>query len=492
MIAFPSLRCPCAIAIGMLMMLGLWTMRVNAQTTHEPADSLQSFQNAITSAIAKAEDSVVAIAPVRKNSFRQPTDPSFVPNRFGSGVVIDSEGLILTNYHVIGDPSKFDYYVWVKRRPYRVIKIESVEQVKAADPWTDLAVLQIDADDLKPITFGSAEGLKRGDIAISLGNPYAIARDGQPSAGWGIISNLSRKATFAPSAEIESSQPPTLHHYGTLIQTDARLNLGTSGGALINLKGEMIGLTTSLAAMQQYESSAGFAIPVDVTFLRTVATLKEGKRAEFGFLGVGPQDLGADIRNRGISGVRVTQVIVGTPASTAGLQTGDIITGINGINIYDSNELMRDLGKLPVESEVSLSVLRGESQLRRGTLFDVSVKLSKKYVFSNRPPYSELDPPTWRGMRVDYSTAIQSFPLSSRQVDPEGCVAIVEVERDSPAWIAGLRPRDFVSHVGEIRVNSPQEFYDAVDDRAGQVDLTLTGGGGSGERNKRIPPAASQ
>ncbi len=102
--------------------------------------------------------------------------------------------------------------------------------VKGADPRSDLAVLQIDATGLVPITFGDASKLKKGQIVIALGNPYGIARDGEASASWGIVANLTRKG--GPTIDAANSNPkPALYQYGTLIQTDAKLNLGTSGGA---------------------------------------------------------------------------------------------------------------------------------------------------------------------------------------------------------------------------------------------------------------------
>ena len=114
----------------------------------------------------------------------------------------------------------------------------------------------------------------------------------------------------------------TLDQYGTLIQTDARLDLGTSGGALVNLQGEMIGLTTSLAAMAGYEQPAGFAIPVDDAFRKTVETLRQGRVPAFGFLGVQPDHLPLADRQAGRFGARVLRVVPGTPGEKAGLQTG--------------------------------------------------------------------------------------------------------------------------------------------------------------------------
>ena len=217
-------------------------------------EAAAAIEKTLVRVIERNEKSVVAIARVRRErpgeTFQfeprpdpfgrrlaplappQPTDPDFIPNEYGTGVVV-GRGLILTAGDVLGDES--DYYVTTAER--KVYKAT----VKAADPRSDLAVLAIDATDLPPITLGNADELKKGQIVISLGNPYAIARDGQASAAWGIVSNLERKAPATPS-EADPSGRPTLHHYGTLIQTDAKLNTGTSGGPLLNLKGEMVGL----------------------------------------------------------------------------------------------------------------------------------------------------------------------------------------------------------------------------------------------------------
>ena len=267
-------------------------------------DAAATLEKTLVEAIARAEKSVVAIARVKKEpageslhleirpdpfgrrallpAAPQPTDPDFLPNEYGTGVVVDRHGLILTAYHVLGEDS--DYYVTTADR--KVYKATP----KAADPRSDLAVLSIEANDLTPITLGDAAKLKKGQIVIALGNPYAIARDGQVSASWGIVSNLARKAPPAPS-ESDSTGKPTLHHFGTLIQTDAKLNLGTSGGALVNLQGEMVGLTVSWAAAAGFESAAGYAIPIDATFRRVLETLKQGREVEYGFLGVPPGNL---------------------------------------------------------------------------------------------------------------------------------------------------------------------------------------------------------
>ena len=135
---------------------------------------------------------------------------------------------------------------------------------------------------------------------------------GNPAPAWGIVSNLARKAPAGPG-QSDSAGKTTLHHFGTLIQTDAKLNLGASGGPLLNLQGEMVGLNVALAAAAGYETAAGYAIPVDQTFRRAVETLKQGREVEYGFLGVQPENLAAAEVLKGMHGIRVAQTIPGAP-----------------------------------------------------------------------------------------------------------------------------------------------------------------------------------
>jgi serine protease Do len=326
-----------------------------------------------------------------------------------------------------------------------------------------LAVLKIAAADLEPIAWGDTRDLRKGQFVIALGNPYGIAQDGQVSASGGIISNLGRPLPSAAGASESETPKDSLYQYGGLIQTDARLNLGTSGGALVNLKGEMIGLITALAASEGYERSLGFAIPVNDLFLRTIETLKAGHKAEFGFLGVSPQNLPDAMYRAGQHGALVTHVVPGTPASAARLQEGDIITRVNDTAVYDRNTLLLELGKQPAAAEIRLTVERGAEVNRRGRVLQAGVKLSKRNVAGTRPPYSLVADPGWRGMQVDYATALPQALF--RQVWPQlptGALAVTHVERDSPAWKAGLRPGTLLSHVDGQAVGRPEEFYAAV------------------------------
>jgi serine protease Do len=447
-----------------------------------PAATAASLESTVVKAIARAEPSVVAIARVRKDepgeTFRlelrpdsfdrktlpavppQPTDPDFIPNEYGAGVVIAPEGLILTAYHLLAPQS--DYYVTTAdHKTFRA-------KPKGADPRSDLAVLAIEARDLTPITFGDAAQLKKGQFVISLGNPHVVARDGQASAALGIVANLARKAPPTPS-QSDPSGRTTLHHYGTLIQTDAKLNLGASGGPLVNLQGEMVGLSVAFVAVAGYDSGGGYAIPVDQTFRRAVQTLVQGREVEYGFLGVRPVNLRPDEVLDGLQAARVGQVLPGTPAARFGLKPDDLITAVNDTPIHDADSLILNVGKLPPEAVASLSVLRG------GHRQTVRVTLAK-YAVRGEKIITTTDP-AWRGLRVDYPTAAtgdKGGVDDSLSATPDS-VMVIEVVEGSPAWQSGLRRGMLISHVDGTPVSTPKQFAAAVAGRQGPVQLRLVG-----------------
>lgn len=463
--------------VPVLLAVALLVRAVGRETAE--ADVVDAIERSMIEAIERAERSVVAISRVRKPQsgdtfpleFRpdpfgrrlapapdpQPTDPDFIPSEYGTGVVVDARGLILTAHHVLGEDSEY-YVTSHDRKVYRA-------WVKGADPRSDLAVLAVDTNDLVPIRFGDASQLRRGQLVIALGNPYAIARDGQVSASWGIVSNLARKAPPSPN-EFDPSGRGTLHHFGTLIQTDARLTLGTSGGPLLNRRGEMVGLCVALAATTGYERAAGYAIPVDATFRRVVPMLKEGREVEYGFLGVRPTSLAPREVHAGLQGTRLSEVVPGTPADRYGLREGDVLTAVNGNPIHDADGLYLEVGKLPVETVAQLAILRD------GRPRQIDVTLSK-YPVRGRMVVTTPEP-SWRGMRVDYPTAwLDAARHRPRPLAFDEGVIVTDVEEHSPAWEAGLRPGTLVSHVEKKAVRTPGQFRAALAGKTGPVALRL-------------------
>jgi len=448
-----------AFSIALILAHGLFApLGASAQQPTGLAAAM-ALEEAMVETIEKCEKSVVAVARTRKRLGDRLLDPDFIPTEYATGVVVGREGLILTVYHALGDPEANDYAVWVDGRGHRAT-------IKAADPTYDLAVLEIEADSLTPIPMGDAEDLKKGQIVIALGNPLAIARDGSVSATWGIVSNLHRKAAPRPDAESDAGQKDMLHHFGTLIQTDARLQRGTSGGALLNLKGEMVGLTSAAAALPGSEKPAGFAIPVGDTFRHVVQQLKLGRTVAYGFLGVAPDESHGDHRD----GVRIVNVVRGTPADSAGLQAGDFITHVGGQRLHSAGDLILRVSSYPAGRIVPIRFTRPRApapMLR-------NVTLSKKHVRSERPTIATTPPKQWRGLTVDYPTAHPRFVELSHDADPDGCVVVTDVEPDSPAWKAGLRSGLFVTHVGARRVKTPHEFHRAAALYRGDVKLRLS------------------
>ena len=267
--------------------------------------------------------------------------------------------------------------------------------------------------------------MRKGHIVVTLGNPYAIARDGQASAGWGIVSNLGRKAPPVPD-DADATGKTTLHHFGDLIQTDVRLHLGTSGGPLLNLRGEMVGLCISQAATAGYETAAGYAIPVDATFRRVLDALKQGREAEYGFLGILPSNLQPAEIAAGLQGIRA-RIVSGTPAARAGLREDDIITSVNGASICDSDSLVLEVGRLPVEAVAHLDVIRN------GRRQAIDVVLSK-YPVRGRKVITAR-PEAWRGLRVDYASALLEPDQPQRFALPitDEAVAVADVDQNTPA-----------------------------------------------------------
>jgi serine protease Do len=444
-----------------------------------------AIEEAVVEAIARAERSVVAIAMFRRDAerpitnFRDGDVPlDAIPDAWATGVVIDRKGLILTTWHVLKDTHESTrQYIRIAGKPLWIKVKWNKARVKGADPFSDLAVLEIDPTeaatlDLQPIKYGDASKLKKGQIAITLGNPYAIARDGEVSASWGIISNLRRKAPPQPDESPPQSRP-TMHHFGTLIQTDAKLNLGTSGGPLLNLRGEMVGLTTSMAALVGYEKSAGYAIAVDDVFRRVVDTLKEGREVEYGFLGVSPTDLSHLERLRGDQGVRIDRIVDGTPAAQK-LRSNDVVTHIDGKPMRSTADLMLTIGSQPAGGQVLLRVERFG-----GPTF-VPITLTKNRIVGEQ--VITAPKPAWRGLRVDFPAALRSLEFA--EPIPAGCVIISEVEPASPAAEASLDAGMQITHVEGMPVSTPADFAAALAGRNGPVKLWL--------RDKQRPFAVVQ
>lgn len=379
------------------------------------------------------------------------SNPDPLPESYGSGLVVDSNGLILTHYHVIRDATK----VFV-RLPNRK---GSYADILAADGRSDLAVLRLinPPADLKPVRIGDGGKIRKGDFVVGLANPFAAGfREGGATASQGIVGALHRRA---PSPASENDRMRPLYTYGTLIQTDLRLSIGCSGGGVFNLDGELIAMTTALAGVVGGETPGGFAIPMTPGIRRIIDVLKRGHEVEYGFLGVGVANPDAPERE----GAVVNQVSDGTPAKRAGLRQDDIIFAVNDQPVKDYDDLSLHVGIALAGSEVILNVRSGGSNKK------VLVKLSKFHypgaiIAANRPA-------AVHGLRVDYNSVVTAeVPI------PEG-VAVREIDPGSAAerkYKEMLeRTRWIVTHVNKNAVSTPADFYRESANAKGPLELRL-------------------
>lgn len=397
------------------------------------------------------------------------SDLEYVPESFGSGVVVDERGLVLTNYHVVRDARK----IFV-----RLPEGGAYADIHAADPRSDLAVLRLltPAMALRAVRLGDGGHVRKGQLVLSVANPFAAGfRDGSPSASWGIVSNVRRRLPTKPLARETDRAQLTLHHYGTLLQTDARLNAGCSGGALIDLKGELVGLTTAVAALTGMETAGGFAVPMDEDMKAIVRVLMEGREVEYGFLGVtfdaGPQFGGA---------IQFRDVYANSPAERAGLRRGDTLVEVNGHPVRENDDLFLNIGRHLAGSEVRLK-LRSPGGGERPAV----VRLAKLYQPGERIIASNRPKPV-HGLRVDYASVLVQRDRSL-SVIPEG-VFVSDVQAGSPADNAHLQ-NTMVVAVNGRPVGDPETFYREVARAEGSgapLELTVTGVDGGGERRVRL------
>ena len=491
------------------------TARLDAQDV-DAVTAARVLEQAFVDCIADAERSVVAIARIETQQSTvpplrvldpfaipgdQPENPrsrEFVPDHFGSGMIVadpqnSEERYVLTTFRVAyGENTGGQDAIDRDTNPLVFIRlasgevIEATTEPRAADWRSDLAVLRLDLQaagvdpaDVIPIELGSAEAIRKGRLVVVLGNPYAQARDGSASASIGMISNTARRPLPPDDPKGLMSDDASIHHFGTLLQIDSRLNLGASGGLVVDLEGRAIGLTTSLAALRGYESSVGYAIPFDEQIRKLIDDLIAGFEPEYGFLGIHPRTVTRNqvTGNRAEfpqpSAVRVIELALGSPADTAGLERGDIVLRINNRTVADGVDLMRQIGLLGPDAQVELTVWRE----REAATLTLTARLGKWPVYNDSRIISTATRfPEWRGLHVDYPTARKRFMPSDPLSVYRRAVVVTAVAEGSPAAAAGLKPGDFIEKVEDTHVERPAEFHAAATGRTGQVTLTMLDG----------------
>jgi len=454
---------------------------------------LVALENSLVELIARAEPSVVAISrtsPPREpalierslgNAFDdfRPSGDSGATTTVGAGVIIDRSGLVLTQYLAVREGDQHEITT-TDGHTYSAT-------IRGADPRSGLAVLVIDPKQalteksksssahgsFPALRLGQGEDLRKGRFVVAIGNPYSIVADGQPSASWGTVTNLAQKAPAG--VDLNNAPGPandyrtTLHHLGTLIQTDAKLGWNAGGAALVDLNGDLVGITTTASEIAGHEQPAGYAIPINATIRRVIDTLKQGREVEYGMIGVSFGQALVTGPTSSVPTLSMVQVLPGSPASQAGLTSGDIITAVNNRSVRDIDSVQLAISELPPETVMAIEYVRA------GKPATASVKLAKLAVPGKKIVSTRRE--RWQGMTVDFATALDAASLlqavSGDGYDPEGCVLVLDVEEGSVAWNGGVRRGMFISHIGGERVKNPAEFYNAAHKLGDKFDIRL-------------------
>jgi serine protease Do len=257
----------------------------------------------------------------------------------GSGVIVSPDGYVVTNHHVLGEGRIRE--VTVSLADKRELRAEIV----GVDTWTDLAVLKVNARGLPVIPWGDSSKLKVAEWVMAIGNPYQL----NETVTVGIVSALGR-------ANVGISQ------YEDFIQTDAAINPGNSGGALVNSRGELIGINTAIFSQTGGYQGIGFAVPSNLARRIVDELIRHGtvRRGSIGFMEVGPvtSRLAEELNAPSTDGLVIMRMQPGGPAAKAGIQPGDIIIAVDGTKVTDGSQLVKLIADAPIGSTVTLEILR--------------------------------------------------------------------------------------------------------------------------------------
>lgn len=352
----------------------------------------------------------------------------------GSGVIIDAQnGYVITNSHVIDKAQDI------------VVTLENGQRFDAKvigkDPGADIAVIQIDADNLKEISLGDSDVLRQGDFVVAIGNPFGLGQ----TVTSGIVSALGRSGLG-----IES--------YEDFIQTDASINPGNSGGALVNLRGELVGINTAIYGPSGGNVGIGFAIPMNMAKQITEQLIEHGE-VKRGRLGFSAQDLTPELAEAfGIThskGVVVARVEADSPADHAGMKVGDVIIEVNGKEVLSSAHVRNEIGLLRVGNRVKIEVLRnGKPHALSATVEDQITNSIKGIKLSKRLAGAELG--------------------EVREETSRGSISGIEViSANGKAASAGLRKGDIILSVNKRRVKSIGDMKSAIKRNADAMLLNI-------------------
>lgn len=355
----------------------------------------------------------------------------------GSGFVIDSSGIIMTNNHVVSGADE----VKVRFQDGRVFTATDVK----TDPRTDVAIVRIEgAKDLKPLKMGNSLDMQVGDWVLAIGTPYGL----ESTVTQGIISAKSRSRELADREDF--------------LQTDAAINPGNSGGPLINLKGEVIGINTAIASASGGYDGIGFAIPTHIAGWVGDQLVKSGA-VKRGYLGTAIAVVDADTADRfGVNmgeGAIVKSVMPNSPAEKAGLEPGDVILSLNNKKVTDPANLQGIVERLDIGKSYDLKVIRASKpQTLQVQIEEMPASFTSRGTGRERP---EASPAAFDTLGLQLKSLTKDLARQLGMENVKG-VVVASVKDDSPASAAGIQTGDVIERVGTTNVTSIDEYNKAL------------------------------
>ena len=416
-----------------------------------PIYSLRDLNNAIIDIVENANPTVVTVTTRQtvKQQVRNPlsfffNDPGlnqereFMRQGLGSGVIVSSEnGYIITNNHVIDNADE------IVVRLYSGAEFDA--KVVGTDPGSDVAVLQVDSDDLPSIRLGNSDEIRVGEMVLAIGSP--LSEDLAHTVSKGIISATGRSHLG-------------LNQFENYIQTDAAINPGNSGGALINIDGELIGINTAIASRSGGNQGIGFAIPINMVKSVMDALIADGRVAR-GYLGIweGGEVDRTMARALGMSSPRgfvVGDVEQGGPADQAGLKSGDVIVKKDGQQIRSFLDFRVGIANTPPGTEVELEIFRD------GENMTITVELGEL----DAEAVASLGADEIEELKEKIGFTVEDLTDNIRQQlrlrsEVQGAL-VTEINQTSRAYRQGLRQGDVITQVSNQPVDSADQFYNSM------------------------------
>jgi serine protease Do len=453
------------ILVGLLLASRLNIMSpltAKSQVSSKSVDTLTQLSEALSEVAAVSTPSVVNISTTRVINSRDEApfdffdDPFFrrffgdqlprqdVPKQhkeqsLGSGVIVSEDGYIITNNHVIEKAQEIKVLLGDKR--------DFKAKLIGADPKTDIAVIKIEARGLPALPWGDANKLKVGELVFAIGNPFGLNQ----TVTMGVISAVGRANVG-------------IADYEDFIQTDAAINPGNSGGALLNARGELVGINTAIISRTGGYQGIGFAVPSSMA-RQVMDSLVKYKKVVRGWLGVSIQEVTSELAEefgvKNLKGALVSRVMKGSPADKAGIRQGDVILQYNGKEIEDTGHLRNMVSQTPIATKVKVRLLRQKKELEVEVLVsELPKKLAEASPSPGEEPGNHGESSALAGLVVRELTSELAghFGLD----ESEKGVVIVKTDPDSKAYEAGIRPGDIILQINQKNIPTLEAYKKAA------------------------------